>query len=225
MRMAFMIEVFFAYMILIPFIIFNIFFLFGSFFQARVSKLLQRILKPEKEIKGSLYKTFKFLNVFIWIVIGILFFLSLDNPFSLAGLMVFLAFRSGASLSRRFIFGIHDIKIMKRYLPNNKTIDLVSFMVKFGIFVELLFMLIWGILYQYLSVSVNSIFGIEVNILSLFLWIAGFIYGVVVSVIQSIFSKQFLLKNEIGIALVFSGQILREKVEEKKRSVKKLFKF
>jgi hypothetical protein len=225
MRMAFMIEVFFAYMILIPFIVFNIFILFGSFFQARVSKLLQKILKPEKEIKKTLYKTFKFLNVCIWIVIGILFFLSLDNPFSLAGIMVFIAFRSGASLIRRLIFGIHDIRIMKHHLPDNKAMDLVSLMVKFGIFVELLFILIWGILYQYLGVAVNSIFGIEVNFLTLFLWIAGFGYGLIASIVQSIFSKQFLLKNEIGIALVFSGQILREKVEEKKRSVKKLFKF
>ena len=220
-----MIEVIFAYMILIPFFIFNIFFLFGSFFQARVAKLLQKFLKPEKEIKETLYKTFKYLNVFIWIVIGILFFLSLDNPFSLGGLMVFLAFRSGASLSRRFIFGIHDIRIMKRHLPDNKAMDLISFMVKFGIFVELLFMLIWGILYQYLSVAVNSIFGIEVNILTLFLWIGGFGYGLIASIVQSIFSKQFLLKNEIGIALVFSGQIVREKVKEKKTFVKKLFKF
>jgi hypothetical protein len=131
--------------------------------------------------------------------------------------MVFLAFRSGAGLSRRFIFGIHDIRIMKNHLPDNKGADIASFIVKFGIFIEFLFVLTWGILYQYLSVSVNSLFGIEVNILTLFLWLAGLIYGVLLSVIQSIVSKQILLKNEMGIALMLSGQIIKDKVEEKKK--------
>jgi hypothetical protein len=216
--MAIIIEVFFAYMVLIPFIAFNHFFLFGIFFQGKVSKFLSRILKSGEELKESHYLKFKLFNIIIWSIIGVLYLLSLDNPLSLGGLMVFLAFRSGAGLSRRFIFGIHDLKIMKHHLPDNMTADMVSFMLRFGIFVELLFILTWGLLYQYLSVSVHSLFGIEVNFLTLFLWIAGLIYGALISLIQSIMSKQFLLKNEIGIALMFSGQIIKDRVEEKKNN-------
>jgi len=223
--MAFTIEVIFAYMILIPFIMINLFFLVGSFFQGRVSKFLLKILKAEEIVKDTNYIKFKILNIAIWIIVGMFFVLSLDNPFSIGGLMVLLAFRSGASLSRRFIFGIHDIRIFKTQLPENKVVDMVSFIIKFGVFIELLFVLVWGILFQYLSASVHSLFGIGVNVLTLFLWIAGFCYGVILSAIQSIISKQFLLKNEIGIALMFSGQIIADKVEEKKSFVKNLFKF
>ncbi len=223
--MAFIIELIFAYIILAPFILFNLFVLIGSLFQGRVSKFLLKILNAKEEIKESHNVKFKILNGAIWIIVGLLFVVSLDNPFSLGGLMVLLAFRSGTSLSRRFTFGIHDIKIMKRHFPENKVLNLFSFMVKFGIFIELLFVVIWGILYQYLKISINSIFGIEVNILTLFLWIAGFGYGAIFSVVQSIISKQFLLKNELGVALLISGIILRKKVEKKKQSVKKRFRF
>jgi len=223
--MAFTIEIILAYMILIPFIMFNLFFLSGSFFQGRVSKLFLKILKANEEIKESYYVKFKILNITIWIIVGLLFLLSLNNPFSLGGLMVLLAFRSGASLIRRFIFGIHDVKILKDHFSERKSMDMVLFIVRFGVVIELLFMLTWGILYQYLSVSVNSLFGIEVNLLTLFLWIAGFVYGAIFSVIQSLISKQFLLKNELGIALVFSGEMIKDKVEEKKNFAKKLFKF
>jgi len=222
--MAFIIELIFGYMIMIPFIMFNLFFLIGSFFQGRVSKFLLKILKANEEIKESHYVKFKILNISIWIIVGILFVLSLDNPFSLGGLMVLLAFRSGASLIRRFIFGIHDVKIMKNHSSKSKVMDMVSFIIKFGVVIELLFILIWGILYQYLNVSVNSLFGIEGNLLTLFLWIAGFLYGFILSVVQSLISKQFLLKNELGIALMFSGEIIKDRVEKKKMFVKKFFK-
>lgn len=203
---------------------FNLFFLIGSFFQSRVSKLLLRILKKKEEPKESHYLKFKILYSATWIIVGVLFVLSLDNPFSIGGIMVLLAFRSGASLIKRFIFGIHDLRILKKNLPENKVVDMISIIIKFGVFIELLFVLTWGILYQYLNVSINSVFGIGVNIITLFLWIAGFCYGVILSVVQSITAKQFLLKNEIGIALMFSGQIIANKVEKKKNLVKKLFK-
>jgi hypothetical protein len=45
------------------------------------------------------------------------------------------------------------------------------------------------------------------------------VYGIVLSAIQSKLSDQFLLKNEIGIALVFSGVLIKDKVEEKKKAV------
>jgi len=154
---------------------------------------------------------------------GISVFL-LDNIISLGALIVFLAFRGGAALSKRVIFGIHDVKIMKHQLSNKKITKIISFMIKVGIIVELLFLLILGILYRYLSDSVKTTFGIEVNILAIFLWIAGFIYGIIFSVIQSSLSKQFLLKNEIGIALILSGQIVKGKVKEKKNIVKRFFK-
>lgn len=222
--MTITVEVIIAYVILTPFIIINIFFSIGSMFQKKVSKFLQKTLKEEEKFKDSQYKKFKFINFLIWFGVGGISVFLLDNIISLGALIVFLAFRGGVALSKRVIFGIHDVKIMKHQLSDKKITKIISLMIKVGIIVELLFLLILGILYRYLSVSVKTTFGIEVNILAIFLWIAGFIYGIIFSVIQSSLSKQFLLKNEIGIALILSGQIVKGKVKEKKNIVKRFFK-
>jgi hypothetical protein len=218
--MAFLVEIIFAYMVLIPFIVFNIFILIGLFFQGRVASLIQKFTGPLKNPNGSYYKQFKLFNMIIWIMIGLFFFLTLNNPFSIGGIVVILAFRSGASLSRRFIFGFHDIMIIKKNLSEKKIMKMIIFMIRFSIIIDLLFVLTWGILYRYLSVLITSIFGIEVNFLTLFLWIGGIIYGTIIAVIQSVIGKQFLLKNEIGIALMFSGQVLKEKIVDEKQSLK-----
>ncbi len=222
--MTITVEVIIAYVILTPFIIINIFFSIGSMFQKKVSKYLQKTLREEEKFKDSQYKKFKFINFLIWFGVGGISVFLLDNIISLGALIVFLAFRGGAALSKRVIFGIHDVKIIKHQLSDKKITKIISLMIKVGIIVELLFLLILGILYRYLSVSVKTTFGIEVNILAIFLWIAGFIYGIIFSVIQSSLSKQFLLKNEIGIALILSGQIVKGKVKEKKNIVKRFFK-
>lgn len=222
--MTITVEVIIAYVILTPFIIINIFFSIGSMFQKKVSKFLQKTLKEEEKFKDSQYKKFRFINFLIWFGVGGISVFLLDNIISLGALIVFLAFRGGVALSKRVIFGIHDVKIMKHQLSDKKITKIISLMIKVGIIVELLFLLILGILYRYLSVSVKTTFGIEVNILAIFLWIAGFIYGIIFSVIQSSLSKQFLLKNEIGIALILSGQIVKGKVKEKKNIVKRFFK-
>ncbi len=222
--MTLTVELILAYVILIPFIIINIFFSFGSIFQKKVSKFLQKILREEEKFKDSQYKKFKYINFLIWFAVGGINVFLLDNPISLGALIVFLAFRGGATLSKRFIFGIHDVKIIKHQSSDKKITKIFSLMIEVGIIVELLFLLIWGILYHYLSVSVKTTFGMEVNILAILLWSAGFIYGIIFSAIQSSLSKQFLLKNEIGIALVLSGQTVKEKVKEKKNIVQRFFK-
>ena len=221
--MTITLDVIIAYGILIPFILMNIFFSMGSLFQKKVSKFLQKILGEDDQSKDSRYTKFKIVNLFIWIAVGGIAVFFLVNPFSLGALIVFLAFRSGATLCKRFIFGIHDVKIMKRQLSDKKITKIISLVLKVSIIVELLFLLIWGILYHYLSVSVKTSFGLEGNILAFFLWNAGLIYGFI-SVIQSSLTKQFLLKNEIGIVLVISGQLVGEKIKDKKKIVQRFFK-
>ena len=223
-KIAITIEVFIAYVILIPFIFINLLFSLGSFFQKKVSKFLKKSLKEEEKVKDSQYNKFKLVNILIWVAIGSIIVFLLDDPISLGALIVFLAFRSGATLSMRFIFGIHDVKLIKHQLSDKKLTKIISLVLKVGIIVELLFLLIWGILYRYLSMSVKTTFGLEGNVLAFFLWIAGFIYGIIFSVIQSSLSKQFLLQNEIGIVLVLSGQLVREKIKDKTNVVKRLFK-
>lgn len=221
--MSFSIELILAIVILIPFIIINLFLWIGALFQKILSSFIQKTFKVEEKFREPKKKLFKRINFIIWIAIGTINVLYLDNPISLGAIFIFLAFRGGATLSKRFVFGIHDIKTMKFHLPDSKITGIASFIVKVSILLELLFVLSWGLLYKYLSVSIRSNLGIEVNILIIILWVSGLIYGLFFSVIQSSFSKQILLKNEIGIALMLSGEGFKEKVK-KKNVLQKLFK-
>lgn len=218
--MTLTIEVIIAFIILIPFVIISIFISFGSLFQKKVSKFLQKIIKEEDKDKDSQFKIFSVINFIVWIAVGGVNVFLLDNILSLGALIIFLSFRGGATLSRRFVLGVHDVKIMKHHFSDKKTTKIISFMIKLGIIIELLFVLIWGILYRFLSDTIKTSLGIDVNLLALLLWIAGFIFGIIFSAIQSKLSNQFLLKNEIGIALVVSGVMVKGKVEEKKEIIK-----
>ena len=218
--MSFSVELVLAFIILIPFIIINLFLLIGALFQKPLSSFLQKVLKVEEKFKEPKIKLFKWINFIIWISIGTINVLYLDNPVSLGAIFIFLAFRSGTTLIKRFVFGIHDIKTMKFHLPDSKTTKIASSIVKGSIVLELLFVLSWGLLYKYISVSIKSNLGIEVNILLLILWGSGLIYGIIFSLIQSNFSKQILLKNEIGIALLLSGERVKEKIKSSGDGVK-----
>jgi len=222
--MSFSVELILAFIILIPFIIINLFLWIGALFQKALSSFLQKVFKVEEKFKEPKNKLFKWINIIIWIAIGTINVLYLDNPVSLGAMFVFLAFRSGTTLSKRFVFGIHDIKTMKFHLPDSKTTRIASSIVKVSIVLELLFVLSWGLLYKYLSVSIKSNLGIDVNMLIIILWVSGLIYGIIFSVIQSHFSKQILLKNEIGIALMLSGESFKEKIKSSGDGLKEKIK-
>ena len=223
-NMSISVEIILAFIILIPFIIINLFLWIGALFQKVLSSFLQKFFKVDEKSKEPKNKLFKWINFIIWVAIGTIFVLYLDNPVSLGAIFIFLAFRSGTTLSKRFIFGIHDIKTMKSHLPDSKITRIASSIVKVSIVLELLFVLSWGLLYKYLSVSIKSNLGIEVNMLIIILWVSGLIYGIIFSVIQSSFSKQILLKNEIGIALILSGEAVKEKIKSSGEAVKEKIK-
>ena len=222
--MAITVEYVIAFLILIPFIITNVLIWFGSFLNKRITSFLLKKFGEREILKRSHYRKFTILHAIIWITVGALNVFLLDEKISLSSIIVFLAFGSGANLSKRFIFGIHDIRIIKQQFSNNKIIFKLTFLVRLGILIELSFLVIWGLLYQYLNVSVKSLLGLDVNLLVIILWIIGFIYGIISSLILSKISKQILLQNEFGIAMLLSGQLLRDKVENKIKKVRGLFK-
>ncbi|MCJ7650423.1 MAG: hypothetical protein MUP85_17580, partial [Candidatus Lokiarchaeota archaeon] len=173
--------------------------------------------------KSSSRKVFSIVNVIIWILVGGINVYFLDELFSLGAIIVFLTFRSGNTLSKRFIFGINDSRILKKKYKGKIT-KILSSLVKMGIIIEVLFLVLITILYKYLSSSLKTSLGIEVNILVIILWISGFIYGIISSMILSSRTSQFLSKNEIGIALLLSGEIAKEKIDNKKKSFQNFFK-
>lgn len=221
--MSELIELIILVIILTPILLINIFFAIGSLFQNLVAHFTQKIFKIKDEFKSSSRKVFSLVNGTIWIIVGGINIYFLDEVFSLGAIIVFLAFRSGYTLSKRFIFGIHDSRILKKKYKGNIT-KILSRLVKIGIIIEILFLLLIAILYRYLSISFKTSLGIEVNILVILLLVSGFIYGFFTSTIFSSRTSQFLSKNEIGIALLLSGEIAKQKIETKKKSLRKFMR-
>lgn len=208
-------ELILVYILLLPFILINIAIIIGSFLEGKVAGFARKILKLEEEFEQARAKTFGIIYTIIWLVAGVAGVLMLDNPLSLGGIMVFLAFRGGANLSTRVLFGIHDTKLIKLKTEDSKIIGLVSIAFQIGIAVEVLFLLMWGLLYKFLYLTVRTAFGVDVNIIMITLWGTGLIFGFIFAAIRSRGAQGFLLKDEIGIILLLSGKWLEEKIKEK----------
>ncbi len=202
-----------AYLLLIPFILLNILLTLARFFAARLTAFTQKYLNLDVPYETSRERTFNIVFTLCWLIIGIYSALQLDNPISLSGFMVFLAFRSGSTLGRRVIYGFHDSKVIKATTEEKQLSSIISLAFKIGLIAEGLFLLAWGILYKVLSISIKLTFGMNVNLFMIILWVGGLIFGVAFGLIRSRIAKGFLLKDEIIIVLLFSGKLVEEKVK------------
>ena len=208
--------------ILIPFMLGNLFFTIGSLIQKKVYALIEKKLNIEE--KQSHSRILNIVNLVVWLIIGGVLLFTLDAPISLDGLFIFLAFRNGLKLSKRIVLGIHDLKIMRSQMSEKKYLKIASLAVKISVIIELVFILAWALSYRFINVSVKSSLGININSLVMILWMLGVAYSLVVSLIISFISKQFLLKGEIGIILLLSGVALKDKFSEKVKGNKLLDK-
>jgi len=208
--------------ILIPFLLGNLFFTIGSLIQKKIYALIEKKLNIEKKQTHS--RILNVVNLVVWLIIGVVLLFTLDAPISIDGLFIFLAFRSGLTLSKRVVLGIHDVKVMRNQMSEKKYLKIASLAVKISVIIEVVFILAWALSYRFINVTVKSSLGIDINYLVIFLWVLGAVYGLVISLIISSFSKQFLLKGEIGIVLLFSGVALKDKFNEKVKGAKFLDK-
>ena len=105
--------------ILIPFMLGNLFFTIGSLIQKKIYALIEKKLNIEEKQTHS--KILNLINLLVWVVVGVILLFTLDAPISIDGLFVFLAFRNGLKLSKRTVLGVHDLKIMKSQMPSSKS--------------------------------------------------------------------------------------------------------
>jgi len=208
-------EIILVYLILIPFILLNIAIIIGTFLESKVANFAIKILKLKEGFEEEPSKKFKLFYTLVWILAGIIGDLSLPQPISLDGFMVLIAFRGGANLGTRVIFGLHDTRLVKEATSDSSIIRLVSIAFQMGLAVEALFLLAWGLLYKFLYLTVRTAFGVSANTLMVVLWISGLIFGILLATIRSRGTEGFLLRDEIGIVLLLSGKLLEEKIKEK----------
>ncbi len=217
--MQFPIDLILGYIILIPFIMFNIAIGMGSFFQGKLAKFSRKVFKLDEDFELKTPKKYSLTFTIAWLVVGIIGVFTLDNPLSLGGFMILIAFRGGANLGKRVVFGIHDKKLIKSKTEDKKLISIVSTAFQIGLIVEVLFLLMWGILYKYMDLTIKTTFNIESNLLLLLLWGLGLLFGLGFAFVQSKGVQKFLLKDEIGLILIVSGRWMDEKVKEKTKFI------
>jgi hypothetical protein len=193
----------------------NLLFSIGNFFQNKIGEVLYKHVDIENERENRYETVLKTINILIWIGAGFLGILFLENPVSFEAIFVFLAFRNGATLSKRFVFGLHDTRIIKKTFSKDRITRIISKIIIISIVLELSFLLAWGVVYQSIDAYVKTFFGIDGNMFVFLIWMKGLIYGILFSFIQSRFSNDFLLKDEIGIALLVAGELFRQKLDDK----------
>lgn len=202
--MAIDVTIVIAYLILIPFLLLNIAIILGRFLQSRLAAFLRGKLNIDVPYETYKEKRYNLFYTLLWIIVGIAGYLMLENPTILSAVFVFLAFRSGANTTRRVIFGMHDAKMIREHTSDSTLIGVVSKAIKLGLITEVLFLLIWGVVYKTLSATIKVSFGLGFNQLTLILWGAGLIFGLIFGLIRARGSIGFLLKDELSLVLLFS---------------------
>jgi len=184
-----------AYLILLPFILFNIVlsmitFIRNKFTRYAFSILRKDIVFAQKNITDRIYS-------FSWVVFGSVGCLVSGVTNVLTLLMIFLAFNSGGNISKQIIFTIHDRRILsgeKEHVKRNfvKIIAILTI-------IQLLFVLAWAVTYRIVSVSIKTIFGLDADIYIIILWVIGLIIGMIYSFIRTRKEPNLLMRNELTL--------------------------
>lgn len=194
----------FVYILLIPFILMNIMISATGFLFSTAGKLIAKLLKPQ--IPKNEKRGYEILFTIAWLLAGIYALKRLENTNMLLAALTFLTFRNGATITKRFIYGIHDAKIVKESTKDRKLTGLVSKAVVLGILAEVLFLFIWALSYKAITAGVTTLLRVELNRLVLYLWVAGAVFGAAFGAFISHNNRGILLQNELALMLLFTGK-------------------
>ncbi|MHA1712924.1 MAG: hypothetical protein ACTSW4_02605 [Candidatus Ranarchaeia archaeon] len=184
-----------AYLILIPFILFNLGISLISFFKNRFTGFAVSLFGKtdsfaRKNVVDRAY-------TFFWIVLGSVACLvsGITDPLSL--LLTFLAFNSGGKITKQIIFTLHDMKILSAESGAIKG-RLIKASVMFTM-MQLLFLLAWGVTYRIASASLKTIFGLDAGIYVIIIWVSGLVVGILYGMARSRNEPLLLMKNELAL--------------------------
>lgn len=176
----------------------------------KLAKKALRVELPENE-KKNLERLF----TPIWVIVGLYGLWKVRWDY-LAMLFAFLAFRSGANVSRLLVYSHHDGKILGEI--RGRLLGTLARATKLGLLLEGIFVLALALSYKALSTvstqrSSAGTFLIE-------LWLAGLVFGFVFGWLIARNNRGILLKDQILLVLLFAGKKGVEKTEETKELIK-----
>ncbi|NJE05611.1 hypothetical protein E3E36_05520 [Thermococcus sp. M36] len=190
---------------------------FGSLAGMTWRKVL-RLNIPENEKRG-----WERLFTLLWLAIGAWAVLKLWN-WSLVGLTAslfgFLAFRSGANITRTLVYGLHDQRIIEEHTDDSAVLGIIGMATKLSILLETIFVVAFALAYKALSVTLSPN-GMSANTIILSLWLAGLAFGLLFGWFIARNNCGILLRNAIATVGFFATRKGKKKTEEAVKKVKK----
>jgi len=162
---------------------------------------------PRNEKKGL-----ERLFTVIWVIFGIYGALRVRWDV-LAMVFAFLAFRSGANVSRTLVYSIHDGKIIGRHAKEGRALGIIGKAVRISLLLEGLFVIAFALAYKVISTTAGPARG-SASIFIAELWILGLAFGAVFGWLIARNNEGILLENQIAVVWFFTGKKGKEKTEK-----------
>ena len=191
--------------------------IFGSLAGVTWRKVL-RLDLPENEKKG-----WERLYTLIWLAVGLWAFWKLwgwSLTRVVAAVFGFLAFRSGANITRTLVYSLHDRKIIEEYTGDSRLLRIVGRATELSLLLESLFVVSFALLYKTLSVTFNP-GGRSASAFILYLWLAGLLFGLLFGWFIARNNRGILMRNAIATVGFFALRKGKKKADETVDAVKK----
>ena len=164
------------------------------------------------DVPGNQKKTLERLFTPVWIIVGLYGAWKVRWDY-LAMLFAFLAFRSGANVSRTLVYSIHDGRIIERYTSDDRVFGILEKAVKVSLLLEGMFIVAFALAYKALSLTTTST-GTSTTLFVMALWLAGFVFGAIFGWFMARNNDGILLEDQITVVLLFAGKKGKEKTIE-----------
>jgi len=222
--------------LLAPLIGLNVLISIGKSFSKKVGSLVGQLVKEEVALSPQQEHRFKRLDQlfqFVWLVVGVagaVFLLARAGPSGALAVMgtiggavsIFIAFKSGAMLTRFVAYAFHDRTIVRERAGQIPLGDLISKAIVPVIAANVVFLLVWVLLFRVANVAVKSIGEAGANWLPIGLWLGGLVFGYVYGIWRSGEDPRFLLRDSFGV-VAFMGIMKADKERQKaERSIARL---
>jgi len=213
-----MIREIFAFLLLMAFLIINLSLILMRAFGSLAGMTWRKVLRldiPENE-----KKSIERLYTLVWIAVGIWAFWKLWGASWTAALFGFLAFRSGANITKTLIYGLHDQKIVEEYTEESTLLGIVGMATKLSLLLETIFIVAFALAYKAFSVTLSPN-GMSANIFILSLWLSGLLFGLAFGWFIARNNKGILLRNAIATVGFFATKKGKKKTDETLRKAKR----
>jgi len=200
-----------AFFFLTAFLFINLSLILMRAFGSLAGMTWRKVLKldiPENEKKGLAR-----LYTIVWIAIGAWAFWQLKNISWIAALFGFLAFRSGANITKTLVYGLHDQRLIGEYTEESRALGIVGTATKLSILLETVFVVAFALAYKAFSVTLSPN-GMSANTFILSLWLGGLAFGLLFGWFTARNNHGILLQNAIATVGFFATRKDKEKTDE-----------